>query len=326
MRKGQISTFETNILYLIVGVLLLTVGAFLQSISIRSGLLITEYVLILLPVIIYLKIKDVSIKETLKLKKLKFKHGLMVIGITILNYPIALFFNLIIMTIISRFSDIQQLPIPTATNFNEYIGLFFIIAISAGICEEVFFRGLLLSSYENEFGKSAIVITAIMFGVFHFNPQNLLAPIILGVIFGYLVQVTGSIYAGIIGHIANNGIAVTLAYGINLLNQRISELTNVTEVEVSQSITTKQLFAATMIIGLIAVICGIFVALLIKAMKKDFLAKAIENISYNDEIIGEDHSIILEKRNTSLKRPLLNFAPVMVVFLIYIVVVYLQLR
>lgn len=305
-RKGNITVFETNIIYLLVAGILLTIGSYVQSISFKSGLIITEYILVLLPVIIYLKLKGVSFSENLKLKKLSFKHGIMIVGATILNYPIALFFNLIVMTIISTFSELQTPPIPTATNFGQYLGLFFIIAFSAGICEEIFFRGMLLSAYEKEYGKKAIIITGILFGIFHFNPQNLLAPIILGLFFGYLVQLTGSIYAGIIGHIANNGIAVTLGYVINIINQRLNSIVDISEGAANQSISTFQLGAATITMGIIASICGFFTFLIIKSIKKDFEDKE-EDIYHS-------------------KKSFVKFIPVMLVIILYLFIAYIQLK
>ncbi len=322
MKRGNTSVFETNIIYLIVAGILLTLGSYVQGLNLKSGLIITEYILILLPVIIYLKLKGASFKTTLKLKKLRLKHGLMIVGATLLNYPIALFFNLIMMTIISMFSEIQPLPIPTATSFGQYLGLFFIIAISAGICEEVFFRGMLLSVYEKEYGgKEAIIITAILFGIFHFNPQNLLAPIVLGLFFGYLVQLTGSIYAGIIGHIANNGIAVTLGYILNLINQRLNSYININETATNQSITTIQLGAATITMGIIASICGVFTFLIVKAIKKDFQHEEDQNHWDDIEDNIEDNKIEIKSRK-SLSR----FIPVTIVIFVYFFIAYIQLK
>jgi hypothetical protein len=109
--------------------------------------------------------------------------------------------------------------IPTATNTAEYLLLFAVIAGSAGICEEIFFRGVILNGYESEVGlKWGAIFSGLLFGIFHFNPQNFFGPIILGIVFSYLVQLTGSIVAGIVAHMANNGIAVTMGYLLNVFD------------------------------------------------------------------------------------------------------------
>ncbi len=60
--------------------------------------------------------------------------------------------------------------------------------------------------------KKAIIYSAILFGIFHFNVQNLLGPIYLGLLFGIIAYKTDSIYPTIIGHTVNNTIALTIGY------------------------------------------------------------------------------------------------------------------
>jgi hypothetical protein len=87
------------------------------------------------------------------------------------------------------------------------------MAITPGICEELFFRGMVMNAFEGRFGyRFAALLSALLFGIFHFNLANFLGPILLGVLFAWLVQVTGSIFAGMVGHAVNNGFAVILSY------------------------------------------------------------------------------------------------------------------
>ncbi|WP_432408659.1 CPBP family glutamic-type intramembrane protease [Wukongibacter sp. M2B1] len=278
MRKGKITIMEINVLYLVAALMLITIGAYAQITNIKLGLIITEYILILLPVIIFLKVKGRGIKTFLRFNKIRVKHGLLVVLITLLSYPIAALGNVIVLSILSVLGlEIKPSPVPVADNFGEYIVLFFIVAISAGICEEVFFRGLLLRAYEEKYKTAGIVMTAILFGVFHFNLQNLAAPIVLGLVFGYLVHITDSIYAGIIGHITNNGIAVTLMYGLTVLYKKLSKYGDFA-LDKDTMPNSAQLLASTIILGFIAIISGVLVFLLIKHLKKD-----IDSNLHNDE-------------------------------------------
>jgi hypothetical protein len=87
------------------------------------------------------------------------------------------------------------------------------MAVTPGICEELFFRGMIMNALEGRFGfRFAAILSAVLFGLFHFNLANLLGPIFLGLLFAWLVQVTNSIYAGMIGHAVNNGFAVTISW------------------------------------------------------------------------------------------------------------------
>lgn len=256
-----------NTLYFLMALLLISLGAAFQERDVLKGLLFTEYALVLLPPLVYIKLKGDSLKRVLRLNGLRFKHVMLVILITILSYPVALFFNLVGMTLISIFGEIQQPPIPTAENLKEYFVLMLVIAVSAGICEEVFFRGLMLRGYEDLGTANAIFISSALFGIFHFNLQNLLGPMVLGLIFGYLVYRTDSIFAGILGHITNNGVAVTLGYAANLLNKRLLD-PNMEAVQGAMP-GTLQLIGAAFIVGIWAVLSGSLAYVLLRMIIRD---------------------------------------------------------
>ncbi|WIF94253.1 type II CAAX endopeptidase family protein [Caminicella sporogenes] len=314
MRSERFNILEVNLFYLVIAILLLTFGGYFQKLNIKIGLLITEYVIVLFPLLIFLKLRNKDIKKVLRLNRLRIKHAFLIIVITLFMYPVAVFFNLLMMIIIRSFSVIKPLPIPTADSFHEYIGLFFIIAISAGICEEIFFRGMLLSAYEERFGKKAIVITAFLFGIFHFNLQNLFGPVVLGLIFGYLVYLTDSIYAGIIGHITNNGLAVTLAYMIRVLSSKFNLQSGAVSENTMPNVAN--MIGGLIFIGIVAIIMGILAYLLIKVIREDMKIDDVKNRC--DERYRIDAGIY------SAKERFVHYAPLIVVFLIYVFICYIQ--
>ncbi len=77
------SILETNILFLFIALLLITLGARAQYKEIYTGLLVTEYLIILLPVLAYLRFNDYSIKDALRLNKANLKQVLLTIFIVI---------------------------------------------------------------------------------------------------------------------------------------------------------------------------------------------------------------------------------------------------
>ena len=60
----------------------------------------------------------------------------------------------------------------------------------------------------------AIIVAALVFGIFHWNPVQVVYATLLGVIFGWIYYRTGSLLSVIVGHILNNTFAVisTVAY------------------------------------------------------------------------------------------------------------------
>lgn len=88
-------------------------------------------------------------------------------------------------------------------------------ALMPGIAEELFFRGWVLSRGERFVTRSAaVVISAIMFGLVHFDPGHALAAGIMGLFMAYVLLRTGSILATIAAHVFNNTLA-TLVPEIN---------------------------------------------------------------------------------------------------------------
>ena len=170
---------EVNLVYLVLGFALLIIGYLVQSKEIYSGLLITEYIIILLPNILFLKLRGYELKRVLRLNSISFMQFIFIFLIMIFAYPVAIFLNAIFLAIINSFSSALPTSIPIPTTTIEYLIGLFVIAIAPGICEEVMFRGTMMSAYDTLGYKKSILITAILFGLFHFNIMNLIGPIFL---------------------------------------------------------------------------------------------------------------------------------------------------
>ncbi|SCY96740.1 type II CAAX endopeptidase family protein [Alkaliphilus peptidifermentans] len=322
----SLSVLDANILYVIGAFLFVIVGAYVQQRDLIVGLLITEYILVLLPPFIYLLIRKINIKNTMRLNKISLKHGFLVVLITLLMYPAAVFANALGMFLLSLFGNLNIPQLPTAENVREYAVLMFIVSISAGICEEVFFRGFILPGYEPLGKKKAVVLSAILFGVFHFNLYNLFGPIVLGLVFGYLVILTDSLYAGIIGHIANNGFAVTLGFALQFLSKMIEELQdlgmNEAATEVPEVSTTVALLISMALFGVIALITGFIAYQLIKVIKKDMAIKEKTGLEDNYSIV-EDHDLECEELQPKTK--FYEFIPLLLILPIVLYVIHVQI-
>lgn len=223
MQKGlemsenkNFSIKEANAFFVILAILFLTVGSYVQSRELITGLLITEFGLLAFPVLLYAIIRNKDFKNVFRIKKLPLSAMIKIVLMAALMLPAVAVANLVTILIIEFFGTPIPTPIPIASSPGEYVLLFAVIAGSAGLCEEIFFRGAILNGFESEVGKKwGAVFSGLLFGIFHFNPQNLLGPILLGIFFSYLVQLTGSIFAAVVAHVTNNGIAVTMGYIMN---------------------------------------------------------------------------------------------------------------
>ena len=69
----------------------------------------------------------------------------------------------------------------------------FDVAVSPAVCEDVLFRGVLLRSFLRRFRpRTAILLTALLFGVFHMSLERVLPAAGLGVVLGVRAWRSGS--------------------------------------------------------------------------------------------------------------------------------------
>ncbi len=175
-------------------------------------LLLTQIIAVLLPAIIYLKLKKVKVKEALRFKPLKLSQIGLIIILGLTGQFIAQLLNLPIILLLEMIGEIPPSTIPIPDNLHGLAISIIFIAVLPAICEEFFMRGIVMRAYERRGTKAAIVISAILFGLMHGDIKNLVGPIFFGLLFGYLVIRTGSIYAGMIAHFVNNAVAIALEY------------------------------------------------------------------------------------------------------------------
>ncbi|MCR4416875.1 MAG: CPBP family intramembrane metalloprotease [Ignavibacteria bacterium] len=96
-------------------------------------------------------------------------------------------------------------------NFWDYLSIVISVALVPAFCEEFLFRGFVQSSFEKRWSITlTIIITALLFALFHFNPFAIVPLFALGAYFSYLVYLTDSIFYSVILHFLNNFFTITI--------------------------------------------------------------------------------------------------------------------
>lgn len=196
----------------------------LANLSDGAYMLLTELLSFLPPVVLYFVITKKDIKQTLYLKPLDWKNILLLLsfGISIqplmslLSYAAALFF-----------------PNPVEESIGGMQSSGFLmsllsVAIFPALLEEVLSRGILLSGYHFLGKWRAALASALLFGLLHMNPQQFPYAFLVGFIFCFLVERTGSLWASILPHLVINGTTV-----FNIFSAAATETT--AAVEMSQT-------------------------------------------------------------------------------------------
>ena len=233
-----IGLFGGFFLYQFVGgaLMLLIFGFDLKNAPVNSMRLMTiagEILFILLPALILAKIFYEDVGHIIRFKYPKLEEiFLFIIGIAVLTPLIQYYLSIqtyiinvwsvtspFVHSIKSFLDKLNNMVDQTYSNLlstkSIIEGLLVIIVVSVvpALCEEVMFRGYIQKSFEFKMKPIwAAIITAIFFGLYHFNPYGLIPLIALGLYFGYAAYMSNSIFVPMTLHFINNFMAVILYF------------------------------------------------------------------------------------------------------------------
>jgi sodium transport system permease protein len=197
------------ILASLIMILIIYLGSVFQLKNLFYGIMFTQWILIFMPVILFIWYFKRNFKKVLFLGKFNFKQLIAVLFVGFGGLLAANLQSYFISDIGNQTSKINDALLGLETG--GIILAYFALAISPAICEEIFFRGILLSTLLKRFSPAiSIFLSSLLFGIFHLDLYRLLPTLILGLIFGYIVYKTKSIFLSIFLHAVNNSLSVTL--------------------------------------------------------------------------------------------------------------------
>lgn len=100
------------------------------------------------------------------------------------------------------------------TGIKQWILNLLVVAVTAAVAEEFFFRGLLQRMLYQWNGRIhvAIIVSAFLFSAFHMQFFDFLPRFFLGLVLGYLLYFTGTIWVPVFAHFINNFAGVTARF------------------------------------------------------------------------------------------------------------------
>ena len=202
-----------SILFSVTILLFLMIGYRVQNSEFYTGVLITEFALILLPALIFLLLFRYDLRKVLRLNKIGAVNFLVIFCIMIFAIPLSGLFNLLNLLIVnSIFGKIIVQQPPVAENLTGLLINVIVIGGAAGICEEFLFRGVLQRGFERFGNIRAILLAAFLFSLTHLDFQKVFGTFLLGALIGFLVYRTDSLFSGMFAHFTNNSIVVVISY------------------------------------------------------------------------------------------------------------------
>lgn len=210
--KANVLTPQTALLvFFFVFILLFYVGGKWQTADFVSGIIKSQLLLIVLPVILLMRIAKLNYRKTFGF-----------VGTKPANFVVTLLASLPLLVIVMQLFQFIDLIFPVPKSYIEAMNNLVImddisiwtnlllIAVLPGLCEEFLFRGYILNSFRKMGKWPAIIITGLLFAVLHMSPFKLVPTAILGFWMGYLAWETGSIYVPMFAHFLNNSLSVLI--------------------------------------------------------------------------------------------------------------------
>lgn len=189
----------------------------------------SQFMFILVPVIVLSIMQGNVFKETFRLKKPDILVFILsVLGILVVQPFLQVYLYLqnklifsipfaseILKSVKELFDSLEALTLKLVASHSvpEFIFVVFVIAITPAICEEFLFRGLILKNFERfATPVRAIIFTGLIFALFHFHPFNIVPLAILGIYLTFITFYSGSLYTAIFVHFINNFFSAAAVY------------------------------------------------------------------------------------------------------------------
>jgi sodium transport system permease protein len=182
--------------------------------SFAAVTLILQIALIATPALLMTIMLTSNPRKTLSLFAPRWQMLPLAILLALLLHPVAMWLSVGIHTLYPLSEDakaqIQALTAPIAEQPLVYVLL--LMAVVPAICEELAFRGFILSGLRHTGHRwMAIAGSAAFFGITHSLLQQSLSAFVLGLVIGYLTLRTGSLFPGMLYHLTHNSLAMTAA-------------------------------------------------------------------------------------------------------------------
>ena len=165
-----------------------------------------------LPVMLYAR-RDPGIASHLRIEPLKGR----VAALSVLTAAVAVLFincvsQLWFILIQCMGGTIPASGVAVPTTVRGLASAVILSAVLPGICEELLFRGLMLSAWEERGSLRAVTTVSLLFTLLHGNLLGIPSEFICGVLLACIVISSGSLFAGMVFHTVFNSTLLIASY------------------------------------------------------------------------------------------------------------------
>lgn len=292
----------------------------------NSGIIVGQLIVII-PTILYILISKGEVLKDIPFKPIGGVNILLLILLTYFLTPLISLINAISML----FVDNAVASTITENLKNPFLLNIFLMAVLPAFVEEFAFRGIIFGGMRNSGIRKAAIASAVIFGLFHMNINQMAYATVMGLIFILIREGTGSIFSSMIVHFVFNANSVIMVKvssmltdtlekisrtdsGENSLNGLSEQLSNANASTNLRDFSPQQLLAT---FGVLIVWAGIFttiaVFIFILIAKRSHRLEHVKQIVFGknnrkkaDFIIPENESEYTEPASTEYGGKILN--------------------
>jgi sodium transport system permease protein len=173
-----------------------------------------QLAVVLTPPLIMAVVLTSSPRQTLLLKLPRWRMVPAAAVLAIALHPFIVALNSLVVWLYPIAPQMQQMLEELQQKFSSAnVGLLVLcVAAMPAVCEELAFRGFILSGFRRlGNNRRAIIISALFFGITHGFLQQSINAFVLGLVLGYLAVRSGSLLPGVIFHFLHNSMSVLSA-------------------------------------------------------------------------------------------------------------------
>ena len=205
------------VIFLTFFVMVFVSAAVLLTLGNEAALIVGELLIFIVP-LFYLLGKHVDVKSYIKLN-LSPKYVMIGLGCTVPLLLLNIFSAAILTTIFGSSQAVEESNALLLGVSSSPLGLVAVVVslALAGICEEFALRGLLQNSLARRYSfLPAVLISAAVFGIFHYDPQfvYIIAAFFSGLALGAIYQRWGYAASATAHSVMNIVVLVFLMYGL----------------------------------------------------------------------------------------------------------------
>lgn len=166
----------------------------------------------LLPAMGLIAMVKIPLRVALPARRFSPSNALLFLPVALAVSAVGVWLSPLITLLLQGMGFRAALPGLTLPSDPVGIVLFLLSSVLApAFVEEVVFRGAIMQPLRRFGDGFALVVSSVLFGVLHLYPQKIPMAFLMGLVLGFAVLRTGSLWASVLIHLANNALAALMS-------------------------------------------------------------------------------------------------------------------